>query len=135
MNLLEVKAAVDALCAVAGEEASSMLFGVKVFTPGGLRMVPLVEVRRIARDIDLGSGNVYVELVDEVSKVSADERDAIMTSVRRGGSWHAYQAHKRSAEKIEVLERRISQLTAALAVAGVLLPPEEASSAMIETKP
>lgn len=135
MNLLEVKAAVDALCAVAGERASSMFFGVKVFAPGGLRMVPLVEVKRIARDIDLGSGNVYVELVDEVSKVSADEREAIMTSVRRGGSWHAYQAHKRSAEKIEVLERRISQLTAALAVAGVPLPPEEASSATIETMP
>ena len=86
---------------------------VTVQSEGGLGGTPAVPVTGIHAGIDWDSGKVLISTERVLTGLSAEDVEAIRASVRSGGSWHAYQAHKRLRERIAALERQLADARAA----------------------
>ncbi|MHB1814519.1 MAG: hypothetical protein ACYCUE_06785 [Steroidobacteraceae bacterium] len=87
---------------------------VTVQSEGGLGGTPSVAVAGIHAGIDWDSGKVLISTERVLTGLSAEDIEAIRASVRQGGSWHAYQAHKRLRERIAELERQLAEARAAV---------------------
>ena len=85
---------------------------VTVQSEGGLGGTPAVPVTGIHAGIDWDSGKVLISTERVLTGLSAEDVEAIRASVRQGGSWHAYQAHKRLRERIAELERQLAEAIA-----------------------
>jgi hypothetical protein len=83
---------------------------VTVQSQGGLGGTPAVAVTGIHAGFDWDSGKVLISTARALTELSAEDVEAIRTSVRRGNSWHAYQAYKRLREKIAELERQLAEV-------------------------
>ena len=86
---------------------------VTIQSEGGLGGTPSVAVTGIHAGFDWDSGKVLISTERALTGLSAEDVEAIRASVRQGGSWHAYQAHKRLRERIAELERQLSEAAAA----------------------
>ncbi len=86
---------------------------VMVQSEGGLGGTPAVLVTGIHAGFDWDSGKVLISTDRALTGLSAEDVEAIRTSVRQGSSWHAYQANKRLRERIVELERQLSEAAAA----------------------
>ena len=82
---------------------------VRVQSEGGLGGTAAVAVTGIHAGIDWDSGKVLISTERALTGLSDADVEAIRTSVRRGGSWHAYQAHKLLRERIAELERQLAE--------------------------
>lgn len=82
---------------------------VTVQSEGGLGGTPAVPVTGIHAGIDWDSGKVLISTERALTGLSAEDVEAIRASVRKGGSWHAYQVHKRLRERIAELERQLAE--------------------------
>ena len=87
---------------------------VTVQSEGGLGGTPTVAITGIHAGIDWDSGKVLISTERALTGLSAEDVEAIRASVRSGGSWHAYQAHKRLRERIAELERQLAEARAAM---------------------
>jgi len=87
---------------------------VTVQSEGGLGGTAAVAVTGIHAGFDWDSGKVLISTERALTGLSDADVEAIRASVRRGGSWHAYQAHKRLRERIAELERQLSEARAAM---------------------
>lgn len=83
---------------------------VRVQSEGGLGGTAAVAVTGIHAGIDWDSGKVLISTERALTGLSDADVEAIRTSVRRGGSWHAYQAHKLLRERIADLERQLGEV-------------------------
>jgi hypothetical protein len=83
---------------------------VRVQSEGGLGGTAAVAVTGIHAGIDWDSGKVLISTERALTGLSDADVEAIRTSVRRGGSWHAYQAHKLLRERIADLERQLAEV-------------------------
>lgn len=86
---------------------------VTVQSEGGLGGTAAVAVTGLHAGFDWDAGRVLISTAQPVIGLSAEDVEAIRTSVRQGSSWHAYQAHKQLRERIKELERLLSEATAA----------------------
>ena len=82
---------------------------VRVQSEGGLGGTAAVAVTGIHAGIDWDSGKVLISTERALTGLSDADVEAIRTSVCRGGSWHAYQAHKLLRERIAELERQLAE--------------------------
>ncbi len=82
---------------------------VMVQSEGGLGGTPAVAVTGIHAGFDWDSGKVLISTASALTGLSAEDVEAIRTSVRQGSSWHAYQANKQLRERIAELERQLSE--------------------------
>ena len=87
---------------------------VRVQSEGGLGGTAAVAVTGIHAGIDWDSGKVLISTERALTGLSDADVEAIRTSVRWGGSWHAYQAHKLLRERIAELERQLAEARAAM---------------------
>ena len=86
---------------------------VTVQSEGGLGGTPAVAVTGIHAGFDWDAGRVLISTASALTGLSAEDVEAIHTSVRRGSSWHAYQWNKQLRERIAELERQLSEVAAA----------------------
>lgn len=85
----------------------------RIQSEGGLGGTPAVPVTGIHAGFDWDSGKVLISTERALTGLSAEDVEAIRTSVRQGSSWHAYQANKQLRERIAELERELSEAIAA----------------------
>lgn len=87
---------------------------IPVFQPGAIGGTPCVMVKDIQSGFDWDQGRVMLTTEEHLTVLSPENVAAIRDSVRRGQSWHAYQAHCVMNDKLKAAEARIEALQAEL---------------------
>lgn len=87
---------------------------IPVFRPGALGGTPCVDVIDINAGFDWDARKVMLTGETQLTTLSPEEVADIRTSVSKGQSWHAYQAHKAMKEKLDAAEARADALQAEL---------------------
>lgn len=77
---------------------------------GGVGATPAQRIESVEAGFDWDAGRVLLRPAQPVVALTPEQIADIRTSVRRGGSWHAYQAHKRQAEEIQALRGKVTRL-------------------------
>jgi hypothetical protein len=83
---------------------------VKVFRPGTVGGTPCVEVKGLDVGFDWDNGKVMIESDTPLTTLTPEDVAAIHKSAKEGQSWHAFQSHKKQAERIKFLEAEIVAL-------------------------
>ena len=87
-----------------------MRLTIRKSNPGGLSGHQTTDVVSLHRGIDWEGGQVIITPAAPLTELTQEQVDAIMTSVRKGGSWHAYQREEKLRARIKELEDRIEGL-------------------------
>ncbi len=87
-----------------------MVLCIPVFQPGSIGGTPSVTLKGIVSGFDWDQGRVMLTTDEHLTVLSAEDVAAIHDSVRRGQSWHAYQAHCAMNDKIKAAEARADKL-------------------------
>lgn len=74
-----------------------------VHSPGSIGSTPSVEVQSIHAGFDWDSGKVLIFPAQPLTTLTPEQISDITESVRKGQSWHAYQAYKKHKEQLEKL--------------------------------
>ncbi|HHR4569290.1 TPA: hypothetical protein ACS538_002789 [Salmonella enterica] len=74
-----------------------------VHSPGSIGSTPSVEVQSIHAGFDWDSGKVLIYPAQPLTTLTPEQISDITESVRKGQSWHAYQAYKKHKEQLEKL--------------------------------
>lgn len=85
-----------------------------VHSPGRIGPSPSVEVEAIHAGFDWDAGQVMIYPAQPLTVLTPEQVSAIEESVRKGQSWHAYQAHKKHREEVKELTAQRDELLAAL---------------------
>lgn len=99
-----------------GENAKDLKVIVPVFSPGSMGGTKGVAITDIDIGFDHDHGKAILRLDGEVSKLTDKQKSAIMQSVRRGSSWHAYQQYKAMKEREQAERSRLHTLLASARV-------------------
>lgn len=84
--------------------AQGMKFKVVVHDPGSLGPTPSVEIVSMQAGFDWDNGTMLLKPAQPLTKLTAEQVEAVMDSARKGHSWHAYQAQKRLRDRARDLE-------------------------------
>lgn len=79
-----------------------------VQSQGSVGSTPSVAVSSVQAGFDWDSGKFLIYPEQALTALTPDDVAAIRDSVRRGGSWHAYQQYKKQAERIKALEAELA---------------------------
>ncbi|HBQ2427173.1 hypothetical protein [Klebsiella pneumoniae] len=91
-----------------------------IHSPGSVGVTPSVEVESIEAGFDWNAGQVLIYPAQPLTTLTPDQVADITTSVRKGQSWHAYEAYKKhkaemataATEYLKVAGQRDELLTA-----------------------
>lgn len=83
---------------------------VKVLNPGTVGGTPCVAVKGLNAGFDWDAGRILIETDTPLTILSPEDVAAIHKSAKEGQSWHAFQAYKKQAERIKVLEAELAEL-------------------------
>lgn len=91
-----------------------------IHSPGSVGVTPSVEVESIEAGFDWSAGQVLIYPAQPLTTLTPDQVADITTSVRKGQSWHAYEAYKKhkaemataATEYLKVAGQRDELLTA-----------------------
>jgi hypothetical protein len=99
-----------------GDERSELKVIVPIFQPGKVGGRAGLSITALDVGFDHDHGKVFLRLEKEVTTLTAKQKAAILKSVNRGSSWHAYEQHKAmKARMTEETERKNALLLAARA--------------------
>ncbi|SXZ03432.1 BAR domain-containing protein [Klebsiella pneumoniae] len=85
-----------------------------IYSPGSIGATPSVEVESIQAGFDLDAGQVLIYPAQPLTTLTPEQVADIKTSVRKGQSWHAFEAYKKHKTEVEGLKAQRDQLLAAL---------------------
>jgi hypothetical protein len=90
---------------------------VEVYSPGSVGGTPCVPVKALEAGFDWDSGKIILSTDQPLTTLSSEQAAAILESVRKGQSWHAYQREKKhQTEKLELKQQRDELLAALVAI-------------------
>ncbi|QMR54219.1 hypothetical protein [Klebsiella michiganensis] len=72
-----------------------------IHSPGGIGATPSVEVESIQAGFDWDAGQVLICPVQPLTTLTPEQVADITASVRRGQSWHAFEAYKKHKAQLE----------------------------------
>ncbi|EFI8984369.1 ead/Ea22-like family protein [Escherichia coli] len=72
-----------------------------VHSPGSIGSTPSVAVRSIRAGFDWDSGKMLIFPAQPLTTLTTEQVADITESVRKGQSWHAYQAYRKHKEQLE----------------------------------
>lgn len=75
--------------------------------PGSIGPTPATPVVSASADFDWDNGSFLIKTSDPLTLLSPKDVEDIRQSVRKGGSWHAFQAHKRLQGEIDSLRAKL----------------------------
>lgn len=87
---------------------------IRIYSPGSIGPAPSVGVQSIDCGIDWNASQVMILPAEKLTVLTPAEVAAIATSVRKGQSWHAYQAHKKQRDELKAMEDQRDTLLAVL---------------------
>ncbi|RZN17095.1 hypothetical protein [Escherichia sp. E14S1] len=80
-----------------------MDMAIVIHSPGSIGSTPSVEVQSIQAGFDWDAGKVLIFPAQPLTTLTPEQISDITESVRKGQSWHAYQAYKKHKEQLEKL--------------------------------
>ncbi|MFG9350123.1 hypothetical protein ACEP28_32370 [Pseudomonas aeruginosa] len=98
-------------CECMPRRAPQMRLAVKIYSPGAIGGTPHAEVTHITGGIDFDSNLMLITPNMPLTALSPDDVVAIRESVRKGQSWHSYQAYKAMDGKLKELQQKVKLLT------------------------
>lgn len=87
---------------------------IRKHNPGGMVGHGTTEIESIAAGFDWTAGRVIITPAKPLTELTPEQVEAIETSVRAGGSWHAYEAQKKLRERALKAEARVAELETAM---------------------
>lgn len=84
-----------------------------VHSPGSIGPRPSVALASAGYGFDWENGTFELVPSEPLTRLTAEDVAAIRSSVSKGQSWHAYQAHKKFHERIKSLEDELAKLKGA----------------------
>jgi len=91
-------------------DAEAWNVAVVIESPGSVGGTPRVGIKSLQAGFDWDARTILLFPEAPLTKLSAEDVEAIRDSVRKGGSWHAYQAWKKQQDRIKELEAEIASL-------------------------
>lgn len=85
-----------------------------IHSPGSIGATPSVEVESIQAGFDWDAGQVLIYPAQPLTTLTPEQVADITTSVRKGQSWHAYEAYKKYKSEVEGLKAQCDELLVAL---------------------
>lgn len=98
-------------CECMPRRAPQMRLAVKIFSPGSIGGTPHAAVTHITGGIDFDSNLMLITPDTPLTALSPEDVAAIRESVRKGQSWHSYQAYKAMDTKVKDLQQKVKLLT------------------------
>lgn len=95
---------------------------ISILSPGSIGASPSVEVESIQAGFDWDAGQVLIYPAQPLTTLTPEQVADITTSVRKGQSWHAYEAYKKHKAQLE---------NAALELAKVAWQRDELLAALV----
>lgn len=83
---------------------------VRVFAPGTIGGTPCEELTKFNVGFDWDNGKIIFDTQAPLTRLSPEDVAAIHKSAKDGQSWHAYQTHKKQADRIKALEAELVRL-------------------------
>lgn len=77
---------------------------ISILSPGSIGASPSVEVESIQAGFDWDAGQVLIYPAQPLTTLTPEQVADITTSVRKGQSWHAYEAYKKHKAQLENAE-------------------------------
>ena len=74
---------------------------ISILSPGSIGATPSVEVESIQAGFDWDAGQVLIYPAQPLTTLTPEQVADITTSVRKGQSWHAYEAYKKHKAQLE----------------------------------
>nr|DAM52196.1 MAG TPA: hypothetical protein [Caudoviricetes sp.] len=96
--------------------------------PGRIGPSPSVEVEAIHAGFDWDAGQVIIFPTHPLTVLTPEQVSAIEESVRKGQSWHAYEAHKKNRAEIKELTAQRDELLAALETIILFTKPSKSNA-------
>ena len=93
----------------AGSGRDSMTLSVMVFNPGTVGGTPRVPVVGMTAGFDWDRGALLLQPEKPLTTLTPQQLSDISESVRKGQSWHAYEAQKKLRDRIVELERQLAE--------------------------
>lgn len=99
---------------------------VRIHSPGGIGGTATVDVVGIHVGIDQDAHKIILHTDHQLTKLTAEQVEAVMESVKQGQSWHALESYRAQQQKLDEANNLIDKMGRALkAIAdGVGLPDE-----------
>lgn len=110
MKLQDAIAALQRIEKLEGWRADGMQLVVPIFLPGTMGGTPAEIVTGIQAGFDWDAKKVFIRTEATLSKLSEEDKAAILESVRKDQSWHSYEREKRHREEVKALKDRIAEL-------------------------
>lgn len=121
MKFLELVAKVARMAELPSTQRRDPELTIRVHRPGSLGPTPSVEVEDIYAGFDWDAGQVMIYPKHPLTMLTPEQVTAIEESVRKGQSWHAYEAYKKHKADME---------NAALEYAKIALQRDELLAAL-----
>lgn len=87
-----------------------MRLAIRKSNPGGMSGHQTTDVVSLHAGIDWEGGRVIITPAAPLTELTQEQVDAIMTSVRKGSSWHAYQREEKLRARIKDLKAKLAAL-------------------------
>ncbi len=88
------------------------VLSVEVYAPGTVGGSPTVPVISVDLGFDWSDGKLIIRPEKQLTQLSPEQVDAILESVRKGNSWHAYERHKQHKAREKELSDQLAAVTA-----------------------
>lgn len=109
---------------------------ISIHSPGGIGASPSVAVESIQVGFDWDAGQVLIYPAQPLTTLTPEQVNDITTSVRKGQSWHAFEAYKKHKAQLENAAIEYSKLAGQrddlLAALELALEQMESDAAQIE---
>ncbi len=114
---MKLKQMIDTLSRITermGSRLDNVDVVIEVHNPGSVGGTPAVALAGLNLGIDWDNNKLILHTEKALTTLTEAEREAIVESVSKGQSWHAYQSHKKQSETITNMKASLSQLSTAL---------------------
>ncbi len=107
---MSADALIERLCALRSQCDSDPTVLIVTQRPGRIGGAAGVPVTSVQAGFDWSHGKLLLSTAHPLTELTPEQVTDIVASVRQGQSWHAYQAHKKQAARIEALEAEVARL-------------------------
>lgn len=107
---MKLKQMIDTLSRITermGSRLDDVNVVIEVHNPGSIGGTPAVALSGLNLGIDWDNNKLILHTKEALTTLTDEEREAVVQSVRKGQSWHAYQSYRKQSNEIDKLKKEI----------------------------
>lgn len=105
--MIKLRQLIDTLARITerrGNRLDDVNVVIEVYNPGSIGGTPCVPIVSLNLGIDWDANKLILHTDKTLSVLTDEEKAAILESVKKGQSWHAYQSHKKQSDELKKLK-------------------------------